>query len=194
MRQGKYFKRVLFVLLLLLTVAVVSRLAVGLPVAGAPSQKFLEWGTEVFDSMFELVMAQTEEFQSESQLLVGAALVSGMVKALETAGTESSPVWVGFRRVFAILVASGLVIGLLLTTGGTLVLLLGIAVSEDVLLGSVVLKTLVALGVTIPMWFIARSLLAVITPKGLRLPQVGFRNIDTSTELDSGVVEPSTEP
>ena len=188
MREARFPKKLGLIALALLVVSLLSRFAVGLPVAGAPSRKLLEWGTEAFDKMFELVSAQADSFQTESQLLIGAALVSGLVKALEISGTGSgqSPFWVGLRRVFAILAASTLAIAFLLASGGSLILLLGIAVSEDVILGSVVLKTLVALVVTVVLWFGSRWLLEAFTVNGprlrqLRLPQTEVNEPETGT-------------
>ena len=122
MREARFPKRLGLTILALLVVSVFSRFAVGLGAAGAPSRKLLEWGVEAFDAMFALVSAQADSFETESQLLIGAALVSGLVKALEVSGTGSGqiPFWIGARRVFAILAASALAIAFLLASGAAL--------------------------------------------------------------------------
>lgn len=192
MREARFPKKLGLTVLALLVVSVLSRFAVGLPVAGAPSRKLLDWGTEAFDAMFDLVSAQTDSFQTESQVLIGAALVSGLVKALEVsgAGNGQSPFWIGVRRVFAILVASALTIGFLLATGGSLILLLGIAVSEEVILGSVVLKTLVASVVTVLVWFGARWVLETFTVEGPRLREIRLPRPKSTAEPEKGATKP----
>ena len=138
--------------------------------------------------MFEVVTAQSESFQTESQLVIGAALVSGVVKGLEAAGTENRPLWVAARRVFAIVVASVISIGALLAFMGTWVLLLGLAVSEDLIAGAVVLKTFLAFVVTIPTWIVARKVLAIFTPKG---PMLSRELVTSSDELESDQSDPA---
>ena len=191
MREARFPKWLGLTVLALLVVSVLSRFAVGLPVAGAPSRKLLEWGVEAFDAMFALVSAQAESFQTEGQLLIGAAVVSGLVKALEVSGTGSGqiPFWIGARRVFSILAASALAIAFLLASGGTLILLLGIAASEEVILGAVLLKTLGASVVTVALWFGSRWMLETFTVKGPQLRQLRLPQTE-STEPETGTAEP----
>lgn len=188
MRKARFPKKLGLTMLTLLIVSLLSRFIVGLPVAGAPSRKLLEWGVEAFDKLFELVSAQIDSFQTEGQLLVGAAALSGLVKALEVSGTGSGqiPFWIAARRVFSILAASTLAIAFLLASGGTLILLLGIAVSEEVILGSVVLKALGASVATVVLWFGSRWVLETFTVKGpqfrkLRLAQTESNKTETGT-------------
>ena len=171
MALSRFQKRAGIAVCALIFLSLLIRLVVELQLefAVGPTRKLLVGGTSVFDKLFEVVVGQAESFQTESQLLVGAALVSGMVKALEAAGTENIPVWVGVRRVLAIFVASAVSIGFLLTFMGSWILLLGLAVGENLFVGSVVLKTVLAWVFTIPAWLLARRLLAVVTVQGIQL-------------------------
>ena len=185
---SKLQKRAGFSFAVLLLVCVITRILIELGFGTTASRKFLEWGTSVFDKMFEVLTAQAESFQTESQLVIGAALVSGMVKALEAAGTENRPLWVAARRVFAIVVASVISIGALLAFMGTWVLLLGLAVGEDLIAGAVVLKTFLAFLVTIPTWMVARKVLAIFTAKG---PMLSREPVTSSDELEGDQSDPA---
>ena len=74
---SKLQKRAGFSFAVLLLGCVITRIFIELGFGTTASRKLLEWGTSVFDKMFELVTAQAESFQTESQLVIGAALVSG---------------------------------------------------------------------------------------------------------------------
>ncbi len=191
MRKARLQKGLGLTVLALILLSVLSRFVVGLPVAGAPSRKLLEWGVEAFDAMFALVSAQAESFQTESQLLIGAAVVSGLVKALEVSGTGSGqiPFWIAARRVFAILAASALAVAVLLASAGSLVLLLGIATSEEVIVGSVLVKTVVASVVTVGLWFGSRWLLETFTTRGPQFRQLPFPQAK-SNEPETGATKP----
>ena len=71
--------------------------------------------------------------------------------------------------MLAIFVASAVSIGFLLTFMGSWILLLGLAVGENLFVGSVVLKTVLAWVFTIPAWLVTRRLLAVVTVQGIQL-------------------------
>ena len=191
MRKARFPRKLGLTILTLLIVSVLSRFIVGLPVAGAPSRKLLEWGVEAFDKLFELVSAQVDSFQTEGQLLVGAAALSGLVKALEVSGTGSGqiPFWIAARRVFSILAASTLAIAFLLASGGTLILLLGIAVSEEVILGSVVLKALGASVATVVLWFGSRWVLETFTVKGPQFRKLRLAQTE-SNKTEAGTTKP----
>ena len=173
----KFWKRFGLTALTLLVISLIIRAVIEIKpdLTTGPSAALLEWGTSVFDKGFDVATGQTEAFQTESQLVLGAALVSGVVKALESAGTDSRPVWVAARRVFAIFFASGLTIGFLLAFAGSLISLIALAVGEEMLVESVIWKTALAWSVTLPGWFIARRIMTVLTVKGLRLPPPSVR-------------------
>lgn len=179
----------------LVIASLATRLVVELGLASTPSQKLLIWGTTVFDKMFDAVSAQTEEFQTEGQLLVVAALVSAVVKALES-GSDTKPFWVGVRRVFAIFVASAVTIGFLLAFMGSWILLLGLAVGEDLIVRPIVIKTVLSWSLTIPVWIGARRVLGVFTTKGPKLPEHypgSAEEIAKAPEPETNAAEPRRE-